>query len=188
MKPEKNNRIVCIIPARYESTRLPGKPLIEIKGLPLVMWTYNRAIESDAFNDVYIATDDRRIEEIVKQYNGKSIMTSSSHTSGTDRIFEAIQSINCGYIVNLQGDEPQIPVSILKEFAENIVKINNSSLLTCVSNATIEDIHNPDVVKVVLAENGDALYFSRAAIPFTKDGLPCKRYRHMILRSSAWNA
>ncbi len=143
------------------------------------MWVYNRAVESGVFSDVYIATDDKRIEGAVKQYNGRSIMTSKSHTSGTDRIFEAAQSIDCTHVVNLQGDEPQIPVSLLKDFVKNCKKINDSTLLTCVSNATIEEIDNPNVVKAVLADNGDALYFSRASIPFTKNGLHGIRYKHI---------
>ena len=178
MKSETDKRVVCIIPARYASTRLPGKPLIEINGLPLIMWAYNRAVESKAFKEVYVATDDDRIKNIVEQYNGDVIMTSPGHQSGTDRVHEAIQNIDCDYIVNLQGDEPRVPIDILRKFAENLLRIDNLSLLTCVSYATIEEADNPNVVKVVLAANGDAIYFSRSRIPFDRDTIGCKIYKH----------
>ncbi len=178
MKLKKSKRVVCVIPARYASTRLPGKPLIEINGMPLIMWTYNRAVESKAFKDVYVATDDKRIKNIVEPYNGNVIMTSPDHTSGTDRVFEAVQNIDCDYIVNLQGDEPRIPVDILRDFVKKLLVIDKLSLLTCVSYATIEEADNPDAVKVVLAANGDAIYFSRSPIPFDRDTIGCKIYKH----------
>lgn len=143
------------------------------------MWVYNRAVESGSFEEVYIATDDKRIEDTIQQHNGKSIMTSINHVSGTDRTWEAVQEIECTHIVNLQGDEPQIPIEILKEFTENCKEINDSTLLTCVSNATIEDRDNPNVVKAVLADNGDALYFSRAPIPYALNGLKAQWFKHM---------
>lgn len=178
MKQQSKKKIVCIIPARYASTRLPGKPLIEVNGLPLIMRTYNRAVESEAFDDIYVATDDSRIKDTVERCKGKAIMTSPDHTSGTDRVFEAVQNIDCDYIVNLQGDEPRIPVDILQDFAGNVVKIDKLSLLTCVSYATIEEADNPNVVKVVLAANGDAIYFSRFPIPFDRNNRGCKIYKH----------
>ena len=178
MKKEENQRTVCIIPARYGSTRLPGKPLVVVKGLPLVMWVYNRALESDVFDEVVVATDDARIMEAVTKHRGRSVMTSEDHVSGTDRIREAVQTISCTHIINLQGDEPLVPVEIVREFAESCKKINDSTLLTCVSNATIEDKENPNVVKAVLGESGKALYFSRAPIPFVQNGQHSTPYRH----------
>lgn len=157
--------IVCVIPARYASSRLPGKPLLLINGLPLVMWAYNLAVESCAFKSVYVATDDRRVFDEVVRHKGLAVMTSAEHDSGTDRVFEAIRDIECGYVVNLQGDEPQIPVSVIRDFAEELVKIDDNSLITIVSNATIDDMKSDSAVKAVLAANGDALYFSRSLIP-----------------------
>ena len=173
-----DKKIICIIPARYGSTRLPGKPLLEINGLPLIMWTYNRALESNAFSAVYVATDDVRIKKVVEEHHGKAIITSTDHASGTDRIFEASQHIEFDCVVNLQGDEPLIPPAIIRDFADNCVKMDKMSLLTCVSYATIEDVDTPKVVKVVLAANGDALYFSRLPIPYNRDGGPCRYYKH----------
>jgi 3-deoxy-D-manno-octulosonate cytidylyltransferase len=179
MKDQQQKNVVCVIPARYASTRLPGKPLITVKGLPLVMWTYNRAMESEAFNEVYVATDDERIQDTVREFGGKSIMTSPDHSSGTDRIHEAVQNIPGDYVVNLQGDEPQIPIDILKDFGENLIETDTLSLLTCVSYATIEEINDPNVVKTVLAADGAALYFSRAPIPFGRDTSNITGYKHV---------
>ena len=168
----------CIIPARYGSTRLPGKPLLLIKGLPLIMWAYNRACESEAFDEVLIATDDDRIMESVSKHGGRAVMTLATHVSGTDRIHEVSQRIKSPYLVNLQGDEPMMPVSVLRDFASAVVELDTFSLLTCVSHAKIEDMKNPNVVKAVMAANGNALYFSRSCIPFERDTCLTKRYKH----------
>lgn len=177
-KQQSDKKVVCIIPARYASTRLPGKPLMDVNGLPLIMWTYNRAVESGAFGDIYVATDDERIRDAVEHHNGKAVMTSPDHASGTDRVFEAVQNTEYDFIVNLQGDEPLIPVDILQDFAGSVIKLDKLSLLTCVSYATIEDAENPNVVKAVLAANGDAIYFSRSPIPFDRDKKGCRIYKH----------
>jgi len=176
---QKALKTICVIPARYGSTRLPGKPLLKIKELPLILWVYNRAKEANIFNAVYIATDDERIFDCVNDYGGNAIMTSVSHNSGTDRILEAIQGLDCTHIVNLQGDEPAVPVDLLRMFAAELEKLNNSTLLTCISHATIEDNADPNVVKVVLSEKNYALYFSRSAIPYNRDNLYCARYKHI---------
>ncbi len=164
------HRIVCIIPARFGSTRLPGKPLLKVKDKPLILWTYFRALSANVFDEVLVATDDHRIEEIVLKAGGKALMTGAQHTTGTDRINEVAQQIDCTHVVNLQGDEPLIPLDLLEEFVSTLKKIPKTSLLTCVSNATIEEVHNPDVVKAVLTRDNQALYFSRAPIPYNRDG------------------
>ena len=178
MKPFAKKEILCVIPARYGSMRLPGKPLLAIGGLPLVMWAYNRAAESGVFADVCVAADDPRIIEAVERHGGRAVMTSAHHASGTDRVFEVARTSGYGYVVNLQGDEPAIPVAVLRDFAETLVTIDTLSLLTCVSNAKIEEADNPNIVKVVLAANNDALYFSRARIPFDRDNSGCVFYKH----------
>jgi 3-deoxy-manno-octulosonate cytidylyltransferase (CMP-KDO synthetase) len=164
-----SHSVACIIPARYASTRLPGKPLIMAGGLPLIMWTYRRAIASGAFTTVAVATDDTRIRETVEQYGGKAIMTSPNHPSGTDRVHEASKQLSESFVVNLQGDEPLIPFSVLKSFSNECKNLDEQSLLTCAGNATIDDMASPNIVKVVLNHAGDALYFSRSAIPFNRD-------------------
>jgi 3-deoxy-manno-octulosonate cytidylyltransferase (CMP-KDO synthetase) len=161
--------ILCVIPSRYGSTRLPGKPLILFKGIPLVMWVYNRAVEAGVFDSVCVATDDRRIAEAVQSRGGTAYMTAGEHASGTDRAFEVAQRNDYPYIVNLQGDEPCIPSGLLREFAANLSRLDDNSLLTCVSNATIDDKDNPNAVKAVLNNRREALYFSRAAIPYDRD-------------------
>ncbi len=172
------SRIVCMIPARYGSARLPGKPLLKILDIPLIVWVYRNALSSGIFDEVIVATDDERIAAEVRKEGGTAVMTSSSHASGTDRINEAAAGIRCTHIVNVQGDEPQIPSGLLADFSSALPKIEDNSLLTVVSHATIEEKSDPNIVKAVLDSNGKALYFSRAAIPYERnEGAPC--YKHM---------
>jgi 3-deoxy-manno-octulosonate cytidylyltransferase (CMP-KDO synthetase) len=164
--------ILCVIPARYASKRLPGKPLCMAKGLPLVMWAYNGAVKANVFDAVCVATDDIRIHDTVRRFGGVSCMTSDRHASGTDRVAEAAGKYEYRHIVNLQGDEPCIPPDVLATFASNLDKLDDNSLLTCVSNATIKEKENPNAVKVVCTRTGEALYFSRAPIPYDREGGP----------------
>lgn len=161
-----NRKILCVIPARYGSTRLPGKPLLMINNLPLVMWVYTVAERAGCFDKIVVATDDRRIYDAVERCGGLAVMTSPRHKSGTDRVFEAARKERHGYIVNLQGDEPEIPPGLLRRFVAALRKIDNNSLLTVVSHATISHVENPNVVKAVLDAEGRALYFSRSMIPY----------------------
>ncbi len=170
--------IVCVIPARYASTRLPGKPLIPVKGLPLVMWTCNRAREAGVFDRVIVATDDRRILNAVTAHGGEAVMTAANHQSGTDRVWEVVSGIAAQRIVNLQGDEPEIPAWLLQNFVEALIDLDDNSLLTCVSNATINEAEDPNVVKAVLRADNTALYFSRAAVPFLRDGKDHRLLKH----------
>jgi len=175
----QNNSILCVIPARYGSTRLPGKPLITVKGLPLVMWAYNGALTSGVFGKVCVATDDRRVFEAVERHGGVAVMTAADHPSGTDRVCEAARAWpQFDYIVNLQGDEPLVPADLLKCLERSIGRIDDNSLLTCVSYATIEERINPNIVKVVLNRREEALYFSRSPIPFDRDGEAGKVLKH----------
>ncbi|MBN1603205.1 MAG: 3-deoxy-manno-octulosonate cytidylyltransferase [Chitinispirillaceae bacterium] len=164
------NKVLCVIPARYASSRLPGKPLALISGKPLVMWAYERALASGAFDKVCVATDDQRILDTVQNCGGEVVMTSSKHSRGTDRVFEVTEKVKCTHVVNLQGDEPVLPVDVVKDFTRALTQINGNSLLTIVSHATISDIDRPDVVKVVLNRMDEALYFSRSPIPFEREG------------------
>jgi 3-deoxy-manno-octulosonate cytidylyltransferase (CMP-KDO synthetase) len=164
----KKKTVLCVIPARFGSSRLPGKPLLEINGLPLVMWVYRCAKKARCFDKIVVATDDRRIVDAVERHGGIAAMTSANHTRGTDRVFEAAKKEKCGYIVNLQGDEPEIPSSVLTSFTSAVRTLDNNTLLTMASHATISEIGNPNVVKVVLDAEGRALYFSRAVIPYDR--------------------
>ncbi|HUI92271.1 MAG TPA: 3-deoxy-manno-octulosonate cytidylyltransferase [Chitinivibrionales bacterium] len=169
-KEKLTDGILCVIPARYGSSRLPGKPLIMFKNLPLVMWVYNRAKQSGVFDMVCVATDDRRVHETVLNYGGASCLTSPRHASGTDRVNEVEEKYRYRYIVNLQGDEPLVPRSLMRKFAEKLATLDDNSLLTCVSHATIKEKDNPNVVKAVLNKRQEALYFSRAPIPYEREG------------------
>ncbi|MFW5784908.1 MAG: 3-deoxy-manno-octulosonate cytidylyltransferase [Chitinispirillaceae bacterium] len=172
------SKVLCVIPARYGFTRLPDKPLLEIKALPLVMWAYNRAVESGVFNRVCVATDDQRIASTVERFGGETVMTSASHQRGTDRVCEAAGKTDCTHIVNLQGDKPDVPLGILRDFVSALTRIDDLSLLTLVSNVTIKEVGSPHAVKAVLGAFGDALYFSRAVIPFDRDRGGRTFYKH----------
>ena len=167
---QHDTSIACVIPARYGSTRLPGKPLLEIDGLPLVMWVYTAAKEAGVFDRVIVATDDLRIADAVERHGGSAMMTSRDHRRGTDRIFEVAGRISCGYFINLQGDEPGVPAPLLRLFAATVKSLDHNTLLTVASHATIKELANPNVVKVVLDAEGKALYFSRSPIPYDRDG------------------
>lgn len=164
--------MIVIIPARYASTRLPGKPLADIGGKPLIQHVHERAHESGA-TKVIVATDDNRIAAVAQKFGAHVCMTSAAHRSGTDRLAEVIdlQRIDANEIVvNLQGDEPLMPPSLIRQVAETL-KLRAQ----CVMSTACHRIHehaefaNPNVVKVVVDQEGNALYFSRASIPWPRD-------------------
>jgi len=164
---------VAIIPARYASTRFPGKPLANILGKPMIQRVYEQALK--ALDHVYVATDDDRIAEAVKHFGGKAIMTSTAHNSGTDRLAEAITKIeniennSYSFVVNIQGDEPFIQPIQLEQIMENFLK-EGCQISTLVKQITTnEEIWNPNLPKVVFTHMGKALYFSRSPIPFVRN-------------------
>jgi 3-deoxy-manno-octulosonate cytidylyltransferase (CMP-KDO synthetase) len=161
-----------VIPARYASSRLPGKPLVDIGGKPMIQHVYERALESEAVS-VIIATDDQRIADVVKGFGADYVMTASTHSSGTDRLEEVVRSL--GYysddiVVNVQGDEPLIPSRIINQVAHNLAAEAGASIATlCEKITDVESLFNPNVVKVVFDVKGFAQYFSRAPIPWARD-------------------
>lgn len=180
-----------IIPARYSSSRLPGKPLLEIAGKPMIQHVYERALQSEA-REVVIATDDMRILNAAERFGAKVVMTSPDHLSGTDRLEEAVSKL--GYyaddiVVNVQGDEPLIPPRVINQVAHNLAAEPTAGIATLCE--PIEDetaLYNPNVVKVVVNSRGFAMYFSRAPIPWPRDhhlqnlsGMPTgiDYYRHI---------
>lgn len=179
-------KVIGVIPARYGSTRLPGKSLVELCGKPLVQWVYERACLAKRLERVLIATDDERIERAAKAFGAEVAMTRADHPSGTDRIAEAVASFETDAVINIQGDEPLIPPALIDELAGVITGEGDWDMATaaCPIEAP-EDIRNPAVVKVVTAEDGRALYFSRSTIPFVRDehdALPARLYwRHIGL-------
>ena len=163
---------IGIIPARFASTRFPGKPLIDIQGKTMIRRVYEQASKSTSLGSVVVATDDERIFKEVESFGGKVIMTSAHHKNGTERCVEALEKLgkaNWDVVVNVQGDEPFIhPEQIDKVvgcFLNNAVQI--STLARILSSE--KELHNPSIIKVVRKYNGEALYFSRSPIPFCRD-------------------
>ena len=158
-----------IIPARFESTRLPGKPLLDIAGKPMIQHVYERAMEAGAAS-VTVATDNLRVEEMVRDFGGNACLTNDRHLSGTDRLAEAAQIIGLSdddLVVNLQGDEPLMPASLIVGVADVLHDDKKADVATaCVLMKDPAQVNDPHVVKVVTDRFGHALYFSRAGIPF----------------------
>lgn len=169
-----------IIPARYASTRLPGKALIDICGKPMIQHVYERALESGA-SAVYIATDDKRIEASAKKFAAKVILTADTHRSGTDRLAEAVNYLSCNdddIIVNLQGDEPLMPAGLIEQVAKDLHEHHDASVSTlCTPIHSADDVANPNVVKVVFSKTGYALYFSRAPIAWEREHFRISDFR-----------
>lgn len=165
---------IVIIPARQASTRLPGKMLADLAGLPMVVRVAQRAAESGA-TDVLIATDDENIAHVVRSFGLKVQMTRVDHPSGTDRLAEAVEQLNLpddALVVNVQGDEPLIDPLLINQVASLLSRHPGAAMSTCAAPiADAEHFFNPNVVKVVCDQRGDALYFSRAPIPWDRDAL-----------------
>lgn len=182
--------MIIIIPARYASTRLPGKPLADVASKPLIQRVHDCAMKSGAVQ-VVIATDDERIRKAAEEFGACVVMTSAEHRSGTDRLAEVIEKLAIGpdeIVVNLQGDEPLMPPALMREVAEKLSTHKDAPVATaCHAIHDRETLVNPNVVKVVCDAKGYALYFSRAAIPWPRDmmagkgGGAIQAYRHIGL-------
>ena len=180
-----------IIPARYGSSRLPGKPLLEIDGKPMVLHVLERAEQSGA-DAVWVATDDPRIADVVTQVGGVVWMTRSDHSSGTDRLAEVVDQLSLEdetIIINLQGDEPEMPAALIQQVANDMAAHSDASVTTLYRKIEEgSELFDPNAVKVVIDEAGYALYFSRAPIPWNRDSFtdpqqatPSSHYRHIGL-------
>jgi len=162
-------RIVGVIPARYKSSRLEGKPLADINGKSMVQHVYERARRAASLDDVVVATDDERIRAVVEGFGGKVVMTSAEHRSGTDRVAEAVQSMDADVIVNIQGDEPMLDPAMLTELVDPFRKNAGADIVTLKKRVMHEgEFGDPGVVKVVTDPAGYALYFSRSLIPYPR--------------------
>ena len=159
-------KIIGIIPARYASTRFPGKPLFEIAGKALLQHVVEQCMKARELSEVVVATDDTRIYEAASEYCTVE-MTSPEHPSGSDRIAEVAQRRNCDAVVNIQGDEPLIDPKVIDQVAQALRGNEMSTAATRIR--TVEDYESPNVVKVVVNAAGKALYFSRRTIPFVRD-------------------
>ncbi len=167
-------KILGIIPARYASTRFPGKPLILIEGKPMIQCVYERVQNIKIFSEIVVATDDHRIRDCVQNFGGKVIMTHSDHRSGTDRcgeVLKKLQSIgeNFDVIVNIQGDEPYVEASQIEELVACFSDVHVQIATLKKEIVSEEELFSPNVVKVVCKKNGDAIYFSRLPIPYLRN-------------------
>jgi len=160
-----------IIPARFASTRLPGKPLLDIAGKPMIQRVYEQACRSGAL-EVIIATDDERIEAAARAFGANVVMTRADHESGTDRLQEVVAKLelpDTAIVVNVQGDEPMIPPQVIDQVAANLANSNAGISTLSEPVEDVATVFDPNAVKVVADQNGYALYFSRAPIPFSRD-------------------
>ena len=166
----EHTRTVVVIPARYQSTRLPGKPLLDIHGTPMVVHVARRAAEARGVEAVLVATDDKRIADAVTAHGGTAVLTRSDHPSGTDRLAEVATTLDCDLVVNVQGDEPMIAPAMIEQAVSACLAdrtLPMASLRRRIDDAS--EFRDPNVVKVVVDRDENALYFSRAPIPLARD-------------------
>jgi 3-deoxy-manno-octulosonate cytidylyltransferase (CMP-KDO synthetase) len=161
--------VIGVIPARYASNRLPGKPLLDLAGKPIVQHVFERARQTETLNDVLVATDDERISRAVSAFGGKAVVTPTTIQSGSDRTAYAVRGLKADVIVNIQGDEPFINPEMIDETVQALLDDQQIEVSTPVRKIdSSEELLNSSVVKVVLDENKHALYFSRSVIPFLR--------------------
>lgn len=175
-------RVAGIIPARYGSTRLPGKALRPILGKPMVLRVYERCLPAQRLDMVCVATDDERIARVIESAGGRAIMTSPDHASGTDRLAEAVRSLDADIVVNIQGDQPFLDPIMIDEAVQPLFEdadVVMSTLIHPISDP--EDLQKPSVVKAVVDLAGFALYFSRSLIPYPRNDVPHTVYEHVGL-------
>ena len=174
-------KVICVIPARFASTRLPGKPLALIAGKPMIQHVYTKACQAKLPEEVIVATDDQTVADVVKSFGGEVIMTSSEHPSGTDRLAEvALNYPDVDVIVNVQGDEPMITPQVIDALAEAFIKDEKLTMATLKTLMDPEEYDNPNVVKVVTDLHDYALYFSRSLLPYPrKKTEDFKAYKHI---------
>jgi len=162
--------ILGVIPARFGSSRFKGKVLADILGKPMIQWVYEAAGKARILDDLIIACDDERIKRVVTGFGAKAVLTSREHTSGTDRIAEAVKDVDCDIIINVQGDEPFIRPEMVDDTVRLLVDDERASVSTLAKKTEdLKEIFSPNVVKVVTDEDGFAMYFSRAPIPYCRD-------------------
>ncbi|MFT5883069.1 MAG: 3-deoxy-manno-octulosonate cytidylyltransferase (CMP-KDO synthetase) [Crocinitomicaceae bacterium] len=181
MDTDSSNYVLGIIPARWASTRFPGKPLHLIAGKPLVQHVWERCLECSKLDSIIVATDDVRIADACRGFGAHVAMTAADHPTGTDRIAEAAAAVpQATHLINIQGDEPLIEPSLIDELASALLADPALEMATA-ANAIDDDalMNDPNVVKCVLKQNGDALYFSRSPLPFQRSASPeLTCYRH----------
>lgn len=164
-----NLKIAALIPARYDSSRFPGKALAEINSKPMIVRVLEAAAESELISEVYAATDDKRIKKAVEKAGAQALMTSSKHQCGTDRIAEAAENLAADLIVNIQGDEPLVTAEVIEKAVEPFFKEKELKMSTLKKKIKPKKALDPDLVKVITDKNDYALYFSRSPIPYYRE-------------------
>ena len=162
-------KIVCIIPARFASQRLPGKPMLKIGDAPMIEWVYRRACKVERFDKVVVATDSQVIYDHIESIGGQAIMTPEDLPSGTDRVAYIARNINAEIFLNLQGDEPLISPEVLEKVCDVFINQDVQIATPVTRINSVEDLTNPNLVRVVLDHESNALYFTRAVIPYFRD-------------------
>ncbi len=174
------SKIVGIIPARWGSTRFPGKALHGIAGKPLIRHVWERCLEADCLDQVVIATDDMRIAEVGFNFGAEVAVTAADHPSGTDRVAEVARKLKkASIILNIQGDEPLVDPALLRRLARKLQDNPNIPIITAATPILPEELLSENNVKVVMDRRGDALYFSRSAIPFRRGTNEIPSYKHL---------
>ena len=174
------SKVVGIIPARWASSRFPGKALHGVAGKPLIQHVWERCVEADCFDQIVIATDDMRIAEVGFNFGAEVALTAADHPSGTDRIAEVAGKLKkASVILNVQGDEPLVNPPLLRQLARELRDNSTIPIVTAATPISLEQSRSEHVVKVVLDRAGDALYFSRSCIPFRRGISNVQTYKHL---------
>jgi 3-deoxy-manno-octulosonate cytidylyltransferase (CMP-KDO synthetase) len=166
----ETQRVALVIPARFGSTRLPGKPLADLLGKPMVQWVYEKAMQVLSASSVVVATDNQKIVDAVNIFGGRVVLTSPNHPSGTDRLVEVMGQVDADIYINLQGDEPLVRPEDVEQLAQGMLADPSIDVGTLYHPIKDDEAQNPNAVKVVLGQQGNALYFSRSPIPYPRDG------------------
>lgn len=173
-------KIICVIPARYASTRLPGKPLADIAGKPMIVRVYERALKAKIPSEVIVAVDDERVFKAVEAAGGKVVMTKKDHPTGTDRLAEVAQKFpDVDVIINIQGDEPLIDPSVIDELAKQFIEKPELNMATVKTPMQEDEKNEPSNVKVITDKDGYALYFSRSLMPYPRNDVGVQVYKHI---------
>lgn len=173
-------KVVCVIPARYGSTRLPGKPLADIAGKPMIQRVYERVSKAKRPDAVIVATDDRRVYDAVVSFGGQVVMTRNDHPTGTDRLAEVAEGLaDVDVIINVQGDEPLIEPTLIDELADLFAADDAPDMATVGAPLAEEEYNEPSAVKVVCNKKGDAMYFSRSLIPYPRHNFVNSPLKHI---------
>jgi len=161
-------KIIGVIPARKGATRFPNKPLALIQGKPMIQWVIEGSLKSKSLSEIYVATDDQEIFRVSEKAGAKVVMTSSDLTSGTDRIFQATKNLSYDVAINIQGDEPLIQASDIDALAQIYLQGDSPEMATLAHAISLEDLQSKNAVKVIVNVAGDAIYFSRFPIPYSR--------------------